>query len=368
MTWTSSNPDIATVDDKGMVTTYGGVGGRGRTGTATITAKTADGGFTATCVITITPVRVESVEIVPASLNMLVWGQSNLTANIIPASADNHVVTWTSLNTSIATVNSNGQVSALTGGAATIRVTTNDGSKTADITVNVDKLMAQKSGTLSLSSVGSRRVTLAGNFKSDSGQTIRYAITDNSDINQNPNSLNWQTNLTFSNLDDKTYYVFARAEESSTNLEGFWRVITLSATGWTTTVTLNTTKSATAATDSGMQFHMRLAGYSSPERVAAFDLTPNTVLGVETHRYIATGTQTKSLTKSVAPWAIEDISLWWNHNFGSTGQEYGLGYITLNFSQTGSPTISKTWTTFSDGTSNMNQNTANSDMRKYFSW
>ncbi len=46
VTWTSSNPAVATVDASGNVTAVG-------TGTATITVTTADGGKTATCTVTV---------------------------------------------------------------------------------------------------------------------------------------------------------------------------------------------------------------------------------------------------------------------------------------------------------------------------
>ena len=50
VTWTSSNPSVATVDANGVVTAI-------TTGTATITVTTVDGGFTATCDITVTRSR-----------------------------------------------------------------------------------------------------------------------------------------------------------------------------------------------------------------------------------------------------------------------------------------------------------------------
>lgn len=47
VTWTSSDPAVATVDANGKVTAVAA-------GSATITATTADGGFTDTCEVTVT--------------------------------------------------------------------------------------------------------------------------------------------------------------------------------------------------------------------------------------------------------------------------------------------------------------------------
>ena len=57
LTWTSSSPSVATVDSTGKVTAVG-------EGTATITVTTADGGYTATCVVTVssTEMKVEVKE------------------------------------------------------------------------------------------------------------------------------------------------------------------------------------------------------------------------------------------------------------------------------------------------------------------
>lgn len=55
--WTSSNPEIATVDDNGLVTAI-------KVGTTQITATTVDGGFTATCEITVhVPVGINSATV-----------------------------------------------------------------------------------------------------------------------------------------------------------------------------------------------------------------------------------------------------------------------------------------------------------------
>ncbi|PKQ62215.1 hypothetical protein BZG02_12920 [Labilibaculum filiforme] len=63
--------------------------------------------------------------------------QQQLTASIYPASALNKSVTWTSSNTSIATVNASGLVTAKAKGNAVITVKSVDGNKTATATVTV---------------------------------------------------------------------------------------------------------------------------------------------------------------------------------------------------------------------------------------
>lgn len=55
-------------------------------------------------------------------------------ANVIPANASNKNITWSSSNTNVATIDSDGKVSAVGGGQTTITVTTEDGGYTATAT------------------------------------------------------------------------------------------------------------------------------------------------------------------------------------------------------------------------------------------
>ena len=90
--------------------------------------------------ITITEVPVvhpNSVSLDKSSLNLSIGGSSDLHATVLPADATDPSVSWTSSNTSVATVNNNGHVTALTAGTTTITVTTTDGNKTATCTVTV---------------------------------------------------------------------------------------------------------------------------------------------------------------------------------------------------------------------------------------
>ena len=83
------------------------------------------------------PVAVTGVSLNKTATSIEAGQAEQLTATVLPANADNKSVTWSSNNTAVATVDQNGNVSALTAGTATITVTTEDGNKTATCTVTV---------------------------------------------------------------------------------------------------------------------------------------------------------------------------------------------------------------------------------------
>ena len=82
-------------------------------------------------------IHVTSVSLDKANLELTEGGTDTLTATITPNNATNKNVTWESSNTSVATVDANGLVTAVSAGTATITVTTEDGSKTATCEVTV---------------------------------------------------------------------------------------------------------------------------------------------------------------------------------------------------------------------------------------
>lgn len=129
VSWSSDNSAVATVGENGAVI---GVSA----GSANITVTTNDGNFTAIATVTvIAPVTGVSVD--PVSLP-IIKGESRTISHVIsPANASNKSVLWHSDNTSVATVNNRGEVTALVPGNANIIVTTNDGQKTASTTVLV---------------------------------------------------------------------------------------------------------------------------------------------------------------------------------------------------------------------------------------
>ena len=134
VTWTSSAPDVATVNN-GVVTAVS-------VGTANITVTTRDGGKTASCAGTVvsTAVAVSGVTVAPTTVALQPGGSQQLTATVAPDNATNKNVTWSSNNTARATVSAAGMVTipaTATAGDVTITATTTDGARTAICTVTV---------------------------------------------------------------------------------------------------------------------------------------------------------------------------------------------------------------------------------------
>lgn len=126
VTWTSSNESVATVDENGKIS---GVS----LGKAVITA-TADG-KSAQCNVTVKPIRVTSIALDKDKADIIVGDEMTLTATVLPADATYPEVTWTSSNESVATVDENGKISAVSLGNAVITATADGMSATCDVTV-----------------------------------------------------------------------------------------------------------------------------------------------------------------------------------------------------------------------------------------
>lgn len=140
--WSSSNTHVATVSSDGIVTATGD-------GTATITAKTEDGSFTATCEVTVT-VPVTAVVITNSMLSLHEGETFTIEASVRPTYATNKNIIWSSSDPSVATVSSSGAtgsevliqhglVTAVGGGTATITATSEDGgvATICEVTVTV---------------------------------------------------------------------------------------------------------------------------------------------------------------------------------------------------------------------------------------
>lgn len=131
VTWASSDANIATVDENGVVTAVA-------PGTATITATAGD--VSATCEVTVSAVTVPAtgVSVNPAELTLSIGGTDRLTANLEPANATD-TVAWSSSNPAVATVE-NGVVTAAGVGEAVITATAGGYSAACAVTVQPDAI------------------------------------------------------------------------------------------------------------------------------------------------------------------------------------------------------------------------------------
>ncbi|MCD8294417.1 MAG: Ig-like domain-containing protein [Clostridia bacterium] len=127
--WSTSDESVVTVTSSGYVT---GVSA----GEAVVTVTTEDGGYSASCEITVSEVKVQAVTLSEKSLMMNVGGTETLTAAISPADAKNQNISWSSSSEAVATV-SDGLVTAVSEGEAEITVTAEDGGLTAVCKVTV---------------------------------------------------------------------------------------------------------------------------------------------------------------------------------------------------------------------------------------
>ena len=121
--FTSSKPEIATVDENGLVIAIA-------VGETIITVTTVDGKKTDTITFIVyeKPVEyvdIESITVTPESLELTAGAEFLLTAIVLPDNAtDRSKITWTSSDESIAKVNQDGLVTAIAEGEVTIKATT----------------------------------------------------------------------------------------------------------------------------------------------------------------------------------------------------------------------------------------------------
>ncbi len=129
VSYASDKSGVASIDPNGWIT---GVS----PGTATITVTTQDGGYTDSCIVTVLDTQpVTSVSLNTSEKTMAVTDSVTLIATVLPENATYPTVTWSTSNENVATVNQNGQVTAVSPGTATITATADGQSDTCTVTV-----------------------------------------------------------------------------------------------------------------------------------------------------------------------------------------------------------------------------------------
>jgi uncharacterized protein YjdB len=184
VTWTSSNPNVATVNSAGLITTLSA-------GTTTITGTSET--KTGTATLTVTNAPVANVTVALSRTSVVEGATSQATATLRDASNNvltNRVITWSSSNLAIATVDEDGLVTTHRPGSVTITATSETKSGTATLTVT-EAAVARVEVTPSTATVAhngsqaERRVQLTAkafdaNNRELQGRTFTWSSSSNS--------------------------------------------------------------------------------------------------------------------------------------------------------------------------------------------
>ena len=119
LTWKSTDTNIATVNEEGIITTY-------RNGKTTIEVTSKDNdSIKAACTIIVYS-NIEAIKINSNDLNLKVGEEIKLTVSYTPEDCLNKNIIWTSSDSNIATITENGEVNAIGVGTAIITATSKD--------------------------------------------------------------------------------------------------------------------------------------------------------------------------------------------------------------------------------------------------
>ncbi|KIR02117.1 Protein of unknown function DUF11 [Lachnospiraceae bacterium TWA4] len=170
---TTSNKSVATVSKAGTITAK-------KAGVAVITfIDTLKRKYT--CKVTVKVVLVKEVVLDKKSMNLNVGSNKNLGVHVLPSNATNKKIKWKTSNSSVAVINSTGDVIAKGTGTATITAIAEDGSgKSASCKVNVTRLV--------------RNITLNKKFitlKAGESKQLKVTVYPSNASNK---SLTWKSN------------------------------------------------------------------------------------------------------------------------------------------------------------------------------
>ncbi len=177
VTWASTNEEIATVDQNGIVTAIH----QGET----IVSATTNNGLQALCHVTVVPVviAVEDLTISKTEITLIEGDDYQLEAYVTPDDATDKTITWKSIAPEVATVSENGLVKAIKVGTTTILASSSNGL-TKECFVTVEPLIIEVSDisldptTLTLSEGETASLTATILPEDASDKTITWMSAD----------------------------------------------------------------------------------------------------------------------------------------------------------------------------------------------
>ncbi len=206
--WASQDQSIATVSETGLVTAVA-VGSTKITATAgehqdeiTITVEPA--------IISVTGVSINNSNI------LLTVGDANtgtlqLSATVQPATASNKNLTYSIDNSNIATVSESGLLTAVNGGVTKVKVTTEDGSFTDEVTVNVKVPLPNTSGG-------------TWSYDGDDYTTLLYYVETTPQTDADPTELRYAYTFSDHNTYEVSYIMsFATTAKAQAYTNRLWK-------------------------------------------------------------------------------------------------------------------------------------------------
>ena len=141
VTWSSSDPDVAKVDNIGVVTAIS-------EGDAVLTVTTGDGGFTATCKVNVKAkiIPLKSIKIKEKTLDLYPDESKTLTIELLPENVTYKNVVFESSNPTIVSVDKSGTVKATRVGTVTITARHESSWLTDTCVINVVPLPVEPTG------------------------------------------------------------------------------------------------------------------------------------------------------------------------------------------------------------------------------
>ena len=276
------------------------------------------------------PIPVTSITVSPSSKTLDVGGTQQLSVEVLPATALDKAVTWSTSNGSIATVSSTGLVTAEAPGSATITATAHDGSGvTGTCSITVNKIQPTKYdfsvNKTVLCGEETATLTLAG---SEDGVTYELREDSSTPIAETQKTGTGSA-LTWTGLGAGNYVVYAVADATYTERQMNGSKITISAGTATSITTQPTNQEVTvgeeatltvvaagtslsyqwkeSATEDGTYSNVASGGTS-----ASYSVTP-AAAGTKWYKCVVTGTcgtETTAARKIVANAAADPLVSW----------------------------------------------------------
>ncbi|MCK7554874.1 Ig-like domain-containing protein [Chitinophaga sedimenti] len=141
ISWSSSDTGIVKVNAAGLLS---GIA----PGNVTVTVTTREGGKTASTSVLSVVVPVTQVNLTRSTLTIGAFDTTTIGATSLPSNASNLAVSWTSSDTTVATVSANGRITAIAAGNANITATAQDGQG-ANKVLPVTVIPVQNCGAIS---------------------------------------------------------------------------------------------------------------------------------------------------------------------------------------------------------------------------